>query len=1029
MTSLQDEAEDSRTSAVGRKRGLEAHQDPDVSLDEDSMQRIRKRAKQDYGPLNGLESEDGMSLDVPSSLAMVEPSASNRNDQIRTSPVMEYNLTHLPQSTSWNKGVQGGLRISFGSKARDQQAGQPHPPLDHREEAEPSIYIHQDDEHSTDNDVQINVQQQEDLDMAETLSGVADAPGGEHLSILGPRLQDPANGSSPASDRNSGPMTLNFDSDTYNQLGPLHSDPILQGRKTNNDLPQFATSDGSAVESDNLILEMEEQRQNLPEIDEGETTSFKAPHNQPVTKRTPEQVYPQDISQLKLSTQLYKSESQTYSLQELRKDDKQISVEDINFHDFIPHFLRTNPTNYHLLKPKNIKAAFNKYLGLYYPSGFQQKLLNGVDPAITEVVKQAMNDMKSETSVAAQPGDDSRIAKTARVYETSKGTFQLVEILKDNKQIKVGDIAFQDFVPHFLNTNPKTFRLLKPKNVKAAFRVYLNLYYIGQTSKALKQAMGTTESVPEHFVEQVMRDIERSFSVADTKNELVPPSVTPPSPEPGTTAGKQIGATQRNFDHLQIRGSGLVGVPQGALMSSDEGPISFTPINAPRSDIPVQPDVPSQSHQNLLPRPGINRDVGNDESATTKGDHLTDPQSRASSDGSTSLMDVEIGKIEIALQQKYFPAVDGKIAGPRCLACADTDHNTLNCPALSCTLCGVSSNHSKFTCPRNQRCGKCRQKGHSAKECPEKLLASNTERGQCDICTSPDHSEADCHYIWRSFLPKPEEIRTVSGISIYCYACGSKGHYGPDCGLRKGIILSGGITWSNSNLQKYLDQNSRDRAISSGIDYSIPNRHAKTFSFKGIANDPIVLDDSDDEVPFIRPKVDSATVQRHTGQIRFKKDSWSAQERSSGNSSKIHSRNQERHVTSAFGQPRRGQDDSARYGRERSFSPPPAYRDIDQAFPVDTRYRSLDPQMPYRPNSYRASLRNLHPNLSPPYHAPLPMRDQLGDRSQGRGGRPRRGGGRGRGGAGEATPLTVESKKKKKKQKIAKTDRSGKRAH
>jgi hypothetical protein len=150
-------------------------------------------------------------------------------------------------------------------------------------------------------------------------------------------------------------------------------------------------------------------------------------------------------------------------------------------------------------------------------------------------------------------------------------------------------------------------------------------------------------------------------------------------------------------------------------------------------------------------------------------------------------------------------------------------------------------------------------------DCPEKLARSKSEAVACDMCGSKDHLEIACHYIWRSYEPKSEEIHRVRDIPVYCYSCGAIDHYGPECGLHRGLILSGGKSWSKNNLLKYLDPASQERALSARVDYSIPARSNKQFSIKGKANDPIPIEDSDDE-NFLRGKI-KPPVQN--GHIRF----------------------------------------------------------------------------------------------------------------------------------------------------------------
>ncbi|TAQ88058.1 hypothetical protein B7494_g3609 [Chlorociboria aeruginascens] len=279
-------------------------------------------------------------------------------------------------------------------------------------------------------------------------------------------------------------------------------------------------------------------------------------------------------------------------------------------------------------------------------------------------------------------------------------------------------------------------------------------------------------------------------------------------------------------------------------------------------------------------------------------------------------LDIELSEVELKLQMKYFPSVDR--SKHYCLACAEAGHRTVNCPYLTCSACGVTGYHTTAACPLNQRCGKCWQHGHSTSQCQEKLLPSKDETGGCTLCNSEDHLEWACHLIWRSFNPKPEEIVKVRGIPVSCYFCGGIGHFGADCGLRIGPIASGGITWSQANLQKYLEPSSRQRAIFAAPDYSIPSKPKKDLSIKGRANDPITLDDSDsDDVTFIQAKIAKSGAKHGSISIKGK--------------GVVSLQKDTQRILAV---------DSARYAHERTFSPPPRYAES-----INENYRpQLHPQ-------------------------------------------------------------------------------------
>lgn len=211
---------------------------------------------------------------------------------------------------------------------------------------------------------------------------------------------------------------------------------------------------------------------------------------------------------------------------------------------------------------------------------------------------------------------------------------------------------------------------------------------------------------------------------------------------------------------------------------------------------------------------------------------------------------------------KYFPTTDG-IVLRRCLVCGSSGHEQAVCPDSSCSSCGYKGDHLTPACPRTVVCGKCRRVGHQTSHCPEKLRVAK-EDIKCVICQSPNHDETECHFIWRSFLPSTDEIKKVKSIAAFCYYCGRPGHFGPECGLYRRTPASGGISWSQTNIAKYLRG---PNIVSSGVDdYSTPDRNIKKgFSIKGKANDPIELGDSDDE-DFIQAKVNQRPK---NGQIQF----------------------------------------------------------------------------------------------------------------------------------------------------------------
>ncbi|CAG8957969.1 hypothetical protein HYFRA_00000312 [Hymenoscyphus fraxineus] len=329
-------------------------------------------------------------------------------------------------------------------------------------------------------------------------------------------------------------------------------------------------------------------------------------------------------------------------------------------------------------------------------------------------------------------------------------------------------------------------------------------------------------------------------------------------------------ATSRAAGHLTFEEAMELARDDRAVVKTDTKPsaqVQQNPLLPKTSRISSSPTDKSQS---LVSSTSVTIDLTGE---FTKGQgedvRMTDALSSATPMASTTTLSAE----EMRLQRRYFPADGNDASICRCLACGDTGHKVENCPALSCELCLQVGKHSSLTCPSSLRCSKCRQRGHKTVNCPEKLSA-RAESSSCEICGSQEHLEEKCHFIWRSFVPKQEEIRVVRDIPIHCYQCGADGHYGPACGLTKGSSLSSDHpTWSLANHRKYVDPTSVNRALSAGVDYSIPKSNQKEFSIKGKgrANDPFTIEDSDDEADFIRPKINKPSTQR--GHIQFNEPS------------------------------------------------------------------------------------------------------------------------------------------------------------
>ena len=163
-----------------------------------------------------------------------------------------------------------------------------------------------------------------------------------------------------------------------------------------------------------------------------------------------------------------------------------------------------------------------------------------------------------------------------------------------------------------------------------------------------------------------------------------------------------------------------------------------------------------------------------------------------------------ISDAELQQQRRYFPsAVD---PSNMCLFCGQHGHTAAQCSRSTCAFCG-GSGHWDYVCssiPR--RCDKCRQLGHTISDCVEKLNLTKDEGLACAYCSSPDHLEAECTAVWRSFHPDSQPVKTVIYLPPSCSICGAASHYSGDCAQRGDVPAN--PTWTMRNRSHYMDRDS-----------------------------------------------------------------------------------------------------------------------------------------------------------------------------------------------------------------------------
>ncbi|OAQ62105.1 zinc knuckle domain-containing protein [Pochonia chlamydosporia 170] len=353
---------------------------------------------------------------------------------------------------------------------------------------------------------------------------------------------------------------------------------------------------------------------------------------------------------------------------------------------------------------------------------------------------------------------------------------------------------------------------------------------------------------------------------------------------------------------------------------------------------------------------------------------------------------VPTGAEELEQQRRYFPSA----ADPSnmCLLCGLEGHRAIHCSRSKCRFCD-SYDHWDFCCPGIQeRCTKCRQLGHKAATCVEKLILTKEEGLVCLFCKSTEHLENDCTEIWRSFHPEAQTIHTVVYLPSSCAVCGSKDHFSGDCGQRRGICSN--PTWSLQNRSLYMDPKCdalsiEDASNPGGNKRSLRAPEAKIRGHAARTANVHYSESDDSDVEFLGKKpARGPNMKGAVGQIRMSSNIQLPQMMGS-------------HTVNSF-QPLAGQPPlppgpppsrpSRGGGQSSRYPPPPGVRGYQSQPPAPP------PSLPSKPPPSTRSYRNVPPPPPPPGPSDA-NRHRGGHGSQGgRGGRGAGGGGGGGGGGG-----------------------------
>ncbi|SPJ81706.1 uncharacterized protein FTOL_09111 [Fusarium torulosum] len=327
---------------------------------------------------------------------------------------------------------------------------------------------------------------------------------------------------------------------------------------------------------------------------------------------------------------------------------------------------------------------------------------------------------------------------------------------------------FKDWIKEFHAVNSEICQAITPVLAESAYNQYIDQHagVKPKKRKNAKQVAKEFESTGE--LEALLRTLQSSYASGRNQSTLDTWVKRAPEKEP-VHKGKRS------------RGS-----------SVSEGEIEETNENESDSEAEYEPTL------NKGERTG--KDTKEGPSSATNAPANGDAASHQDLPPIDTHRNVPTGNDALEQQRRYFPSANDP--AQMCLLCGLNTHLAISCPTLICSSCG-SLEHSDICCPEKERCNKCRQLGHQASQCTEKLALTKEEGLACVFCSSTDHLEEQCTQVWRSFRPDAFTVRKVAFIPASCSMCGSDRHFSSDCNSQRSTLSN--PTWSVKNRDQYID--------------------------------------------------------------------------------------------------------------------------------------------------------------------------------------------------------------------------------
>ncbi|KAF7543241.1 hypothetical protein G7Z17_g10901 [Cylindrodendrum hubeiense] len=397
----------------------------------------------------------------------------------------------------------------------------------------------------------------------------------------------------------------------------------------------------------------------------------------------------------------------------------------------------------------------------------------------------------SKTVVRTSLGEPAVPVPTdAPVFQHNSLTFKLPHLsAKEGSWV----VRFNDWVRGFHGANSKLTHAITPALTQSAYLHYIDNFSAlkpkkRRSAKQIAKEVESTGSLAALLESIASSNASRYLPTAQTTNGSQPPQPSKQAANEGARKRKSSRASSASMD---------------TALNRAEDPASD-------SDVEYEPSLSkSERTGEAIPRASGSASLVPDAAHANGNSKSLLPKGQESAAASTTFQDgpimtkrnVPTGSVALEQQRRYFPSASDPTQ--MCLLCGRGTHLAANCSTLICSSCG-SLEHPDLCCPSRERCNKCRQLGHRAVQCTEKLALTKDEGLACGVCNSSDHLEKDCTQVWRSFHPEAGTINKVVFIPASCSMCGSNTHFSADCKRRRGGDVPN-PTWSVKNRDQYVD--------------------------------------------------------------------------------------------------------------------------------------------------------------------------------------------------------------------------------